>query len=148
MWRWISLFLLRECHYKHSILSKASNSILTLALYILLHVGAKLSPFDNKEIFTSLRFRLDKLATFLITNLPLTCSLKVQLDYHLYFFLLQCFQNSLLLKFHFQSLSMHFCMNSLNSLALIQNFQNYFHYYCHWYLNGHTGFQNQEQFSF
>ena len=70
MWRWISLFLLRECHYKHSILSKASNSILTLALYILLHVGAKLSPFDNKEIFTSLRFRLDKLATFLITNLP------------------------------------------------------------------------------
>ena len=36
----------------------------------LLHVGTKLSPFDSKEISASLRFRLDKLTTFLLTKLP------------------------------------------------------------------------------
>ena len=70
MSRWISLFLLRKCHFKHSILPKASNSILTLGLYISLHAETKWSLFDNKEISASLRFRLDKLTTFLITNLP------------------------------------------------------------------------------
>ena len=31
-------------------------------------VGTKLSPLDNKEISTSLKFRLDKLTTFLLTK--------------------------------------------------------------------------------
>ena len=35
-----------------------------------MHVGTKLSLFDNKEISASQRFRLDKLTTFLLTNLP------------------------------------------------------------------------------
>ena len=114
----------------------------------LLHSETKLSPFDNKEISVALRFRLDKLAILLLTNLPCICSPKVQLDYHLHLFLLQVFQNCLLLKFHFQPPSMDFCMNSLNSLALTTFFHIYFHYYCHGYLNprGNTSFQNQGRF--
>ena len=38
-----------EILFKCSILPKTSNSILCLALPILLHVGIKLSPFDNKK---------------------------------------------------------------------------------------------------
>ena len=113
-----------------------------------MHVRTKLRPFDNKEISASLRFHLDKLITLLLTNCLVTYSLKVQLDYHLHFFLLQSFQSSLLLKFRFQSPSMHFCMNSFNSLALTTFFQIYFHYYCRWYTNprGNTSSQNQGHF--
>ena len=49
-------------HFNRNILPSASNSILSFAL--------KLSPFNNKYILESVRFRLDKFTTFLLTKLP------------------------------------------------------------------------------
>ena len=59
-----------KCHFNRNILPSASNSVLSVALSIVLEVGTKLSPFDNKDIPESARFLLDKFATFLLTKLP------------------------------------------------------------------------------
>ena len=61
----------RKCHFKRSIVSYASSSILSFALLICLLVGINFNLLDNNQILVLVSFRLDKLATFLVTNLPL-----------------------------------------------------------------------------
>ena len=58
------------CHFNLNILPCASISVLSFTLSIVLEVGAKLSPFYNKDISELVRFRLDKFTTFLLTKLP------------------------------------------------------------------------------
>ena len=57
-------------HFNRNILPSASNSILSFASSIGIKVRIKLSPFNNKYILESVRFRLDKFTTFLFTKLP------------------------------------------------------------------------------
>ena len=61
---------LRKCHFNLSLLPKFSRSFLTLARSISLGVGQKLRPLDNRLISASLSSRLERLKTFLDTNLP------------------------------------------------------------------------------
>ena len=56
-------------------MTKRSNSILNFSLLIWLLVGHNHS-FGHNEISTSVSFRLDKLTTLLLTNLPLICPFK------------------------------------------------------------------------
>ena len=150
MSRWISLFSLRKRQFKHSILPKTSYSILSLAFYILLHVVTKLSPFDNKEISASLRSRLDKLITLLLTNL--LYNLFSQSTAWLPFAFLSPSKLSEFLTFEvsFSICMLAFLHEFMNNLALTTFFQNHFHYYCHCCLNarGNASFRNQGQFSF
>ena len=59
-----------KCHFNRNILPSASKSVLSFALSIGIKVRIKLNPFNNKYILESVRFRLDKFTTFLLTKLP------------------------------------------------------------------------------
>ena len=72
-----SLSSFRKCHFKCNILPYASSSILSFALLIWLLVGTNFNPLDNNEISALVSFHLDKLTTFLLTNLPLIHPFKV-----------------------------------------------------------------------
>ena len=61
----------RKCHFKGKIFSYTSSSILSFALYIWLLTGTNFNPLDNNEVSTLVRLSLEKLTTFLLTNLPL-----------------------------------------------------------------------------
>ena len=65
-----SQWLLRKCHISLSFLPYTCISSFILALFICLGVGAKLSPFERREISSSERCRLDKLITLALTNFP------------------------------------------------------------------------------
>ena len=60
----------RKCHIRRSFLPYSSNSIFNYARSILLAEGTNFRPLDNKEISGGDRFLLDRLKTFLLTNLP------------------------------------------------------------------------------
>ena len=60
----------RKCHIRRSVLPYSSNSLFNFARSILLAEGTNFRPLDNKEISGGDRFLLDRLKTFLLTNLP------------------------------------------------------------------------------
>ena len=62
---WATAFV--NCHLSNCSTSSSNFNIATSSL---LQVGIKLRSFGKKEISFSVRFHLDKLITFLLTNLP------------------------------------------------------------------------------
>ena len=72
-----SISSFQKSYFKRNVLSYAFSSILSFALLIWLLVGTNFNPLDNNEISALVSFCLDKLATFLLTNLHLICPFKV-----------------------------------------------------------------------
>ena len=76
LYLWKSFSSVQKFHFKHNILPYSSSSFLSFPFLIWLLVRTYFNSLDNNQVSALVTFRLNKLTTFLLKNLPLIHPLK------------------------------------------------------------------------